>query len=78
MAASPSPELPLNIPGEPFIEQMGGNEAMTGVMSAIKGAVVGGILDLVICLGIHVLFAEAVTGKFARITLDVHLPSLLG
>lgn len=63
--------------GAPFIEQMRDNTALTGAMSAITAAIVGVILNLAIWFGIHVLFAEAVTGTITGISLDVPVPSSL-
>jgi chromate transporter len=44
--------------GAPFIEQIRGNKALSGALSAITAAVVGVILNLAIWFAIHTVFAE--------------------
>jgi chromate transporter len=46
--------------GAPFIEQMHGNKALAGALSAITAAVVGVILNLSIWFAIHTVFREVV------------------
>jgi chromate transporter len=46
--------------GAPFIENLRGNKALTGALSAITAAVVGVILNLAIWFAIHTLFREVV------------------
>ncbi|MBY3157759.1 chromate efflux transporter [Rhizobium laguerreae] len=57
--------------GAPFIEQMRGNAALSGAMSAITAAVVGVILNLAIWFGLHVLFNEVRAVSFGLWTLDI-------
>ena len=44
--------------GAPFIEQLRGNVALGGALSAITAAVVGVVLNLAIWFALHVMFAE--------------------
>jgi chromate transporter len=46
--------------GAPFIEQLRGNKALNGAMSAITAAVVGVVLNLSIWFAIHTVFRETV------------------
>jgi chromate transporter len=47
--------------GAPFIEQLRGNKALNGAMSAITAAVVGVVLNLSIWFAIHTVFRETVS-----------------
>ncbi len=58
--------------GAPFIEQLRGNKALAGAMSAITAAVVGVILNLAIWFAIHSVFHE--TRPFRGFGLSVDLP----
>jgi chromate transporter len=44
--------------GAPFIEQLRGNKALAGALSAITAAVVGVILNLAIWFAVHSIFHE--------------------
>ncbi|WGJ15081.1 chromate efflux transporter [Methylocapsa sp. D3K7] len=44
--------------GAPYIEQLRGNKALTGALSAITAAVVGVILNLAIWFAIHAIFRQ--------------------
>jgi chromate transporter len=60
--------------GAPFIEQLRGNKALAGALSAITAAVVGVILNLAIWFAIHAIFHE--TQPFRRFGLSVDAPVL--
>ncbi|PZM13954.1 chromate efflux transporter [Rhizobium tubonense] len=69
--------------GAPFIEQLRGNVALTGAMSAITAAVVGVILNLAVWFALHTLFADNAVWKAGPVSIDVPvlssivLPSLI-
>ncbi|WP_294538573.1 chromate efflux transporter [uncultured Rhodoblastus sp.] len=46
--------------GAPYIEQLRGNRALTGALSAITAAVVGVILNLAVWFAIHAIFRQTV------------------
>jgi chromate transporter len=58
--------------GAPFIEQLRGNKALAGALSAITAAVVGVILNLAIWFAIHSVFHE--TRPFHDFGLSVDVP----
>jgi chromate transporter len=60
--------------GAPFIEQLRGNKAFTGALSAITAAVVGVILNLAIWFAVHTVFHE--TLPFKGFGLSVGVPVL--
>ena len=60
--------------GAPYIEQLRGNKALAGALSAITAAVVGVILNLAIWFGIHTVFHE--TKPFHSFGLSVDAPVL--
>ena len=57
--------------GAPFIEQLRGNKALTGALSAITAAVVGVILNLAIWFALHTLFHQVVAIDAYGFKLDV-------
>jgi chromate transporter len=57
--------------GAPFIEQLRGNVALTGALSAVTAAVVGVIANLAVWFAVHALFAETVVWPGFGISLDV-------
>ena len=60
--------------GAPFIEQLRGNRALNGALSAVTAAVVGVILNLALTFGIVALFDSVRQGEFANVTFP--LPAL--
>jgi chromate transporter len=60
--------------GAPFIEQLRGNKALAGALSAITAAVVGVILNLAIWFAIHSVFRE--TKPFKGLGFSVDAPVL--
>jgi chromate transporter len=60
--------------GAPFIEQLRGNKALAGALSAITAAVVGVILNLAVWFAIHTAFHE--TKPFNGYGLSVDVPIL--
>jgi chromate transporter len=60
--------------GAPFIEQLRGNKALTGALSAITAAVVGVILNLAIWFAVHAIFHQ--TQPFRHFGLSVDAPIL--
>ena len=57
--------------GAPFIEQLRGNRALTGALSAITAAVVGVIANLALWFALHTLFREVVAWQGFGLTMDV-------
>jgi chromate transporter len=57
--------------GAPFIEQMRGNRALNGALSAVTAAVVGVILNLAVTFGIVALFESVRQGELANITFPI-------
>ena len=57
--------------GAPFIEQLRGNTALTGALSAVTAAVVGVIANLAVWFALHTLFAEIEIWRGLGMTLDV-------
>ncbi|PZM10036.1 hypothetical protein CPY51_24030 [Rhizobium tubonense] len=57
--------------GAPFIEQLRGNVALTGAMSAITAAVAGVILNLAVWFALHRLFADNAIWKAGPLSIDV-------
>jgi chromate transporter len=49
--------------GAPYIEQLRGNRALTGALSAITAAVVGVILNLAIWFAIHTIFRQTIPAR---------------
>ena len=45
--------------GGPHIEQLRGNEGLTTALSAVTAAVVGGVLNLAVWFGLHIVFQAA-------------------
>jgi chromate transporter len=63
--------------GAPFVEQLRGNKALNGAMSAITAAVVGVILNLAIWFAIHTLFRETIPVRLSFLNFDApHISSL--
>ena len=60
--------------GAPFIEQLRGNRALNGALSAVTAAVVGVILNLAVTFGIVALFESIRQGEILNVTFPV--PSL--
>lgn len=58
--------------GAPFIEQLRGNKALHGALSAITAAVVGVILNLAIWFAVHTIFRE--TRQFRAYGLGFDMP----
>jgi chromate transporter len=56
--------------GAPFIEQIRGNKALSGALSAITAAVVGVILNLAIWFAVHTIFAEVRPLRWAPVAFD--------
>jgi chromate transporter len=54
--------------GAPFIEQLRGNRALNGALSAVTAAVVGVILNLAVTFGIVALFDEVRQGELLNMT----------
>jgi chromate transporter len=69
--------------GAPFIEQLRGNVALTGALSAVTAAVVGVIANLAVWFAVHALFAQTTTWQGLGLSLDipawatVNLPALV-
>jgi chromate transporter len=57
--------------GAPFIEQLRGNRALNGALSAVTAAIVGVILNLGVTFGIVALFGEVRGGEFLSVTFPV-------
>ena len=57
--------------GAPFIEQLRGNRALNGALSAVTAAVVGVILNLAVTFGIVALFESIREGEFLNLTFPV-------
>jgi chromate transporter len=57
--------------GAPFIEQLRGNQALNGALSAVTAAVVGVILNLAVTFGIVALFDSIRQGEFMSGTFPV-------
>jgi chromate transporter len=57
--------------GAPFIEQLRGNRALNGALSAVTAAIVGVILNLAVTFGIVALFGEVRQGEFLSVTFPV-------
>lgn len=57
--------------GAPFIEQLRGNVALTGALSAVTAAVVGVIANLAVWFALHTLFSEIAAWQGLGMTLDV-------
>jgi chromate transporter len=63
--------------GAPYIEQLRGNKALTGALSAITAAVVGVILNLAIWFAIHTIFRQTVPVRGFGFAFDLpHIGSL--
>jgi chromate transporter len=56
--------------GAPYIEQVRGNRALSGALSAITAAVVGVILNLAIWFAVHTLFAEVRPLRWGPLAFD--------
>ena len=54
--------------GAPFIEQLRGNRALNGALSAVTAAVVGVILNLAVTFGIVALFESVRQSEFLNVT----------
>jgi chromate transporter len=54
--------------GAPFIEQLRGNRALNGALSAVTAAVVGVILNLAVTFGIVALFDQVGRGELLNVT----------
>jgi chromate transporter len=54
--------------GAPFIEQLRGNSALNGALSAVTAAVVGVILNLAVTFGIVALFESVNQGELMNVT----------
>ena len=52
------PPMTLIFAGAPFVEQLRGNQRLSGALAAITSAVVGVILNLTVWFALHVLFGE--------------------
>jgi chromate transporter len=57
--------------GAPFIEQLRGNRALNGALSAVTAAVVGVILNLAVTFGIVALFETIRRGEVLKVTFPV-------
>jgi len=57
--------------GAPFIEQLRGNVALTGALSAVTAAVVGVIANLAVWFAVHALFGEIAVWRGLGMSLDV-------
>lgn len=57
--------------GAPFIEQLRGNVALTGALSAVTAAVVGVIANLAVWFALHTLFAEITIWQGPGFSLDI-------
>lgn len=63
--------------GAPFIEQLRGNKAVGGALSAVTAAVVGVILNLAVTFGIVALFDSVRRGELLHVTFPLPEPSSL-
>ena len=61
--------------GAPYIEQLRGNRALTGALSAITAAVVGVILNLAIWFAIHTIFRQTVPVRVYGFAFDLPTPA---
>jgi chromate transporter len=61
--------------GAPYIEQLRGNKALTGALSAITAAVVGVILNLAIWFAIHAIFHQTVPVRGLGFAFDLPVPA---
>ena len=61
--------------GAPYIEQLRGNKALTGALSAITAAVVGVILNLAIWFAIHTIFLQTVPVRWLGFTFELPVPA---
>jgi chromate transporter len=52
------PPMTLIFAGAPFVEQLRGNQRLSGALAAITAAVVGVILNLTVWFALHVLFGQ--------------------
>jgi chromate transporter len=52
------PPMTLIFAGAPFVEQLRGNQRLSGALAAITAAVVGVILNLTVWFALHVLFGD--------------------
>lgn len=59
--------------GAPYIEQLRGNKALTGALSAITAAVVGVVLNLAIWFTIHTIFHQTVLVRGYGFAFDLPL-----
>jgi chromate transporter len=57
--------------GAPFIEQLRGNIALTGALSAVTAAVVGVIANLAVWFALHTLFGEIEVWRGMGMSLDI-------
>ena len=57
--------------GAPYIEQLRGNKALTGALSAITAAVVGVILNLAVWFAIHTIFRQTVPAQGFGFSFDI-------
>jgi chromate transporter len=57
--------------GAPYIEQLRGNKALTGALSAITAAVVGVILNLAIWFAIHAIFRQTLPVRKLGFAFDI-------
>jgi chromate transporter len=56
--------------GAPYIEQLRGNKALTGALSAITAAVVGVILNLAVWFAIHTIFRQTIPAQGFGLSFD--------
>jgi chromate transporter len=56
--------------GAPFVEQLRGNKALNGALSAITAAVVGVVLNLAIWFAIHTVFRATVPVRLFPLSFD--------
>jgi chromate transporter len=61
--------------GAPYIEQLRGNKALTGALSAITAAIVGVILNLAIWFAIHTIFHQTIPVRGLGFAFDLPLPA---
>jgi chromate transporter len=61
--------------GAPYIEQLRGNKALTGALSAITAAVVGVILNLAVWFAIHAIFRQTVPVHGLCLAFDLPVPA---
>lgn len=57
--------------GAPFVEQLRGNIALTGALSAVTAAVVGVIANLAVWFALHALFAQTTTWQGLGLSLEI-------